>query len=62
MKLIAVTDDSHTVHELVSILSQAKDYVDYIHIREKSKTAHQVLSLVDLLMKEGIERGKDCHS
>lgn len=58
MKLIAVTDDSHSVNELVSMISQMKDYIDYVHIREKSKNAYQILSLVDLLTERGVSKEK----
>jgi thiazole tautomerase (transcriptional regulator TenI) len=49
MKLIAVTDDSHSVEELASIIIQIKDVVDYIHIREKTKTCNEIISLLNLL-------------
>ena len=58
MKLIAVTDDSHSVNELASMISQMKDYIDYVHIREKSKNAHQILSLVHLLKEGGVAKEK----
>lgn len=58
MKLIAMTDDSHSIDELATVISQIKDLVDYVHIREKSKTAHQVLSLVQLLEKAGVPKEK----
>ncbi|MBP0726128.1 thiazole tautomerase TenI [Bacillus sp. RG28] len=52
MKLIAVTDDSHSVEELASIIIQIKDVVDYVHIRERTKTCSEIISLLNLL-KEG---------
>lgn len=58
MKLIAMTDDSHTVHELASIISSIHGLVDYIHIREKSKTAHEILLLVNLLEHQGVNKEK----
>lgn len=54
MKLIAVTNDEHSVERLVSIISQIKDEVDYIHIREKSKTARQLMELIDLLKQNSV--------
>jgi len=58
MKLIAVTDDSHTVDALTSIISSIQNMVDYVHIREKSKTAHEVLSLIQLLEQAGVNKEK----
>ncbi|MFJ7951775.1 thiazole tautomerase TenI [Lysinibacillus sp. NPDC096418] len=58
MKLIAMTDDSHTVHELASKLTNIHQLVDYIHIREKSKTAHEILLLVNLLVQLGVNKEK----
>ena len=58
MKLIAMTDDSHSVHELASKISSIHLLIDYIHIREKSKTAHEILSLLDLLQQQGVNKEK----
>jgi len=52
MKLIAVTDDSHSTEELASKIIQIKDVVDYVHIRERNKTCNEIISLLTLL-KEG---------
>ena len=58
MKLIAVTDNSHSVTELALKIIQIKDVVDYVHIREKSKTPKQILFLLDLLEEGGMEKEK----
>ena len=58
MKLIAVTDDSHTVDELAFKIIQIKDVVDFIHIREKSKTPKQILFLLKLLEEGGVKKEK----
>jgi thiazole tautomerase (transcriptional regulator TenI) len=58
MKLIAITDDTHSVNELASIISHIKDSIDYVHIREKSKTAQQILSLMALLEEGGVPKKK----
>lgn len=58
MKLIAVTDDSHTVDELAFKIIQIKDVVDFVHIREKSKTPKQILILLKLLEEGGVKKGK----
>lgn len=58
MKLIAMTDNSHSVHELANKISTIHHLVDYIHIREKSKTAQEILQLLDLLTKQGLHKEK----
>ena len=58
MKLIAVTDDSHSVADLACKIIQIKDVVDYVHIREKSKTPNQVLSLLKLLEEGDVKKEK----
>ena len=56
MKLLAVTDDSHSVTELALKIIAIKDVVDYVHIREKSKTPKQLLSLLQLLEDGGVKK------
>lgn len=58
MKLIAVTDNSHSVAELAFKILQIKDVVDYVHIREKSKTPKQMLTLLKLLEEGGMAKEK----
>ena len=58
MKLLAITDDSHSLNDLASKIIQIKDVVDYIHIREKSKTPKQILFLLQLLEEEGVKKEK----
>lgn len=58
MKLIAVTDDSHFVADLACKIIQIKDVVDYVHIREKSKTPNQILSLLKLLEEGDVKKEK----
>ena len=58
MKLIAMTDDSHTIHKLASKIASIHGLVDYIHIRERSKTAHEILSLLTLLAQQGVNKEK----
>jgi len=58
MKLIAVTNDEHSVEQLAGIIAQIKDEVDYIHIREKSKTARQLMELIDLLEQNNLPMEK----
>src|SRR5699024_10322177 len=58
MKLIAVTDDSHPVKELADIMMAIKDEVDFIQIREKSKTAGDIITLLDALQEKGMDKRK----
>lgn len=58
MKLIAMTDDSHSVHELASKIASIHHLVDTIHIREKSKSAYEILLLVNLLEQKGVNKEK----
>lgn len=58
MKLIAVTDNSHSVPELAKKICAIHHCVDYIHLREKSKAACDVLSLIKILILNGVEKEK----
>ncbi|WP_431028045.1 thiamine phosphate synthase [Lysinibacillus sp. LZ02] len=58
MKLMAVTDDSHTVVELAKKILQIQHNVDFIQIREKTKTVKEVMTLLHYLDEGGIEKGK----
>ncbi|WP_318506707.1 hypothetical protein [Bacillus sp. T3] len=59
MKCIAVTDDRHSVTELVKIIVQIQDYVDFVHIREKGKSASELSELLDRLIEIGVTPGKN---
>ncbi|RFU67520.1 thiazole tautomerase TenI [Peribacillus saganii] len=58
MKLLAVTDDRHSVCKLASMIIQIKDIVDFIHIREKSKTSAELMSLLKLLENGKVDMAK----
>jgi thiazole tautomerase (transcriptional regulator TenI) len=58
MKLIAITDDKHTIDELVSKIIQIIDVVDYVHIREKSKKPIEIISLINLLKNKKVAMEK----
>ncbi len=58
MKLLAITDDSHSLKDLASKIIQIKDVVDYVHIREKSKTKNEWLCLLQLLEEGGVKKEK----
>jgi thiazole tautomerase (transcriptional regulator TenI) len=58
MKLIAVTDDRHPVKELAEKIITIKDIIDFVQIREKSKSAGELMVLLDILLKGGVEKEK----
>ncbi|WP_042349971.1 thiamine phosphate synthase [Bacillus massiliigorillae] len=58
MKLIAVTDDIHSIQELATNILQIKNTVDFVHIREKSKTTTQLIELLNLLHEQGMSKEK----
>ncbi|WP_301107515.1 thiamine phosphate synthase [Sporosarcina sp.] len=49
MKLIGVTDDRHTVNDLLMKLQQTEQYFDAFILREKSKTDEQIKELINRL-------------
>lgn len=55
MKFLAVTNDWHTVPELAKIIASIQNHVDFIHIREKSKSAGEIVTLLELLQKAHID-------
>lgn len=58
MKLMAVTDDLHSVSELASMIIGIKDVVDFIQIREKTKTVQQIIALLESLEDGRVEKEK----
>ncbi|WP_110927138.1 thiamine phosphate synthase [Bacillus massiliglaciei] len=49
MKLMAVTDDTHSVPELADKIIRIQQRIDCIQIREKTKTEEEILALAALL-------------
>ena len=58
MKLIAVTDDRQTVNDLASTIIEIKDYIDFVHIREKSKKPLELVRLLKLLEEGKVSKEK----
>lgn len=58
MKLIAMTDNAHSIPNLATKISSIHHLVDYIHIREKSKTAQEILTLLKFLTQQGVNKEK----
>lgn len=58
MKLIAVTDDNHSIKELAEIIISIKDRIDYVQIREKSKSPQSIMTLLHELQVGGVRKEK----
>lgn len=58
MELHAVTNDSLSVSELINQIKAVEPEVDFIHIRERSKTASELVHLVKQLLAEGVPKEK----
>ncbi|WP_246141116.1 thiamine phosphate synthase [Bacillus marasmi] len=55
MKILAVTNDQYPVPELAKMIASIQSYVDYIHIREKSKTAGEIATLLTFLQQANVD-------
>jgi len=58
LKLIAVTNNMYPVHDLASKIIQIHDVVDFVHIREKSKSSSELLTLLNLLRDNKVPMNK----
>ncbi len=58
MELHAVTNDSLPAGELIKQIKAIAFEVDFIHIRERSKTAGELVDLVKNLLLEGVPKEK----
>jgi thiazole tautomerase (transcriptional regulator TenI) len=58
MKLHVITDGKKTEEELVNIFSRIHSYVDMIHIREKHRTARELMDLGEKLLDKGVPAKK----
>lgn len=58
MKLIAITNDAHSIENLATMLMDIHPVVDFIHIREKSKSASQLVELLELLQERQFPKEK----
>jgi thiazole tautomerase (transcriptional regulator TenI) len=55
---MAVTDNFHSIHKLSSKIIQIKDFVDFVQIREKTKSIQEIMSLLQLLEDGGVKKEK----
>lgn len=58
MKLHLVTDGEKSITELVHIISNVHTAADAIHIREKKKTAGELVALIEELYQNGVPKSK----
>lgn len=58
MKLMAVTDDCQSILELAQKITHIHRSVDFIQIREKSKTVREVMTLLEYLDEGGVPKEK----
>lgn len=58
MKLMAVTDDMQSVRDLASKIIGIKDKIDFVQIREKTKTAQEIITLLQYMEEGGVDKDK----
>ncbi|WP_175638308.1 thiamine phosphate synthase [Metabacillus schmidteae] len=58
MEFHVITDGKQTIAELIKRLSIIHNEVDYIHIREKTKSASDIMLLVSELVAKGVQKEK----
>jgi thiazole tautomerase (transcriptional regulator TenI) len=58
MELIAVTDDSYPVKKLAKIIIAIKNKVNFVQIREKTKSGRDIIALLDDLQAAGMDQRK----
>ncbi|WP_245640558.1 thiazole tautomerase TenI [Neobacillus massiliamazoniensis] len=58
LEILAITDDRHSVKELASIILKINKRIDYVHIRDKSKSVRELVFLLELLEEGGVEKRK----
>jgi thiazole tautomerase (transcriptional regulator TenI) len=55
---MAVTDDRQSIRELASKIIGIKDMIDFVQIREKTKTAQEIITLLQYMEEGGVEKDK----
>ncbi|MGX9136104.1 thiamine phosphate synthase [Rummeliibacillus sp. JY-2-4R] len=58
MRLMAVTDNVSSVRALASTIIEIKNKVDFIQIREKTKSPQDIMTLLEYLEEGGVEKEK----
>lgn len=55
---MAVTDDRQSVQDLASKIIGIKDMIDFVQIREKTKTVHEIITLIQYMEEGGVNKDK----
>ena len=58
MQLMAITDNRQPIEQLAKQLIAIERYVDYIQLREKNKTAKEIMTLLRYLDEAGVQKQK----
>ncbi|WP_010281296.1 thiamine phosphate synthase [Bacillus timonensis] len=58
MKLIAVTDGCHSVVAVAEKIIAIKDVIDFVQIREKSKSVQEIVTLIEYIVNNGVKKEK----
>jgi thiazole tautomerase (transcriptional regulator TenI) len=58
VEIHVITDGKQTVEDVITRILMIHKEADYIHIREKSKTASEIMKIVSALLDKGVPRRK----
>jgi len=58
VKFMAVTDDRQSVRDLASKIIGIIDKVNFVQIREKAKTAQEIITLLQYMEEGGVQKDK----
>ena len=58
LEIHVITDDKQTVAELAKRIIFIHEEVDYLHIREKSKSTAEIMEIVSIVHKNGVPKRK----
>ncbi|MDL4839619.1 thiazole tautomerase TenI [Aquibacillus rhizosphaerae] len=57
-QLHIISTGKQSIEEFVGIISVIHPYVDFIHLREKSRSAREIIEIVNCLKIKGVEKSK----
>ncbi len=58
LEIHVITDGVQTVKEIIKKILMIHEEVDFLHIREKTKSASEVMEIVSALLENGVSREK----
>ncbi|PAD66315.1 hypothetical protein CHH83_24665 [Bacillus sp. 7586-K] len=58
MEIHVITDGVQTVKEIIKKILMIHEEVDFLHIREKTKSTSEVMEIVSALLENGVSRDK----